>query len=334
MRVPPLAYVERLRERPVFDSYGFLLYFGALLAAVSTAWVIGELWRSQGDGAMFGFTTLALAASVALPVPLLRAGRHAAGALLVFIAVTVVPLWVYAFERWIDVWPRQDPGEVGFFHTTIQAGWVAMEIVTALAALAALYLTRFPFLVAPLGFVLWYFSMDLAPLFFGTSPSNDERAWVAIAVGLLMIAASALAEQRGLRPYGFWGHLFGLLSFAGGLFWLWSDSDAGWVGIALVALGALPVGLVFRRPAYAVFTAIGLVGAAEHFIDKWLEGPPSAFTLFIVGVPEEDRWEAALAFVGVGLALMSLALATSIWGERWRAWIVSRAGTVAGRRPL
>jgi hypothetical protein len=333
MRAPRLAYAERLSERPLFDAYGFLLYAGALLAALSAAWVLGELWRDHSDGAMFGLTTVALFSFAAVSVPLLRNGRHAAGSLLVFTAVTVVPLWVYAFEKWIDAWPRQDPGEVGFFHTTIQAGWVAMEIITALAALVALYLTRFPFLVAPLGFVLWYFSMDLAPLFFGTDPTDDQRAWVALAVGVLMMGGSAVVEERGVRSYGFWGHLFGLLSFAGGLFWLWSDSDAGWVGIALVALAALPVGLLVRRPAYAVFTTVGLVGAAEHFIDKWLEGPPSPLDLFISGVPEENRWRAALAFVGVGLALMSLALATSIWGDRWREWIVTRV-TVSRRRPL
>ena len=114
-----------------------------------------------------------------------------------------------------------------------------------------------------------------------------------------------------------------------------NDSDAGWIGIGLIALLALPVGLVLARPAYAVFTAFGLVGLADHFIDKWLQGgPPSPFDLLFLGVPDEEAWESALAFVGVGLALMTLALATRLWGDRWTDWIVTCPGLVVRRRRI
>lgn len=330
MRGPRLAYLDGSRERAPFDAEGFLLYFGGLVAALASAALLDALWDDHGAGLMFLFTALTLAFFAVLAAGALRSGRYVVGGLLTFVVVSLVPLLVYAFERWIDVWPSRDPGDVGLFHSTIQAGWVAMEIVTILAAVGALYLTRFPFLVAPLGFVLWYLSMDLAPLFFGEHPSNDERAWVSIGIAVLLMAGAALVEARGLRPYGFWGHLFGILALAGGLLWLWNDSDGGWIGIAAVSLAALLVGLLLHRPVYAVFCGFGLLGTAEHFIDKWAQGAPSPLALDTGG----SSWPGALAFVLVALSLMALGLAAGVYGERWRRWVATRRSRAAGESPF
>jgi len=314
------------RERPRFEPRAFLLYFGALLAAAAATSLLQELWEDHGAGVMVVFSGVTLAFFAALALAAVRRGRWLASGLLAFVAVSLVPLLVYAFERWIDVWPRAEPGDVALFHSTVRAGWVAMEVVTILAAVGAIALVRFPFLVAPLGVALWYLSMDLAPLFFGDHPSGDERAYLAVAVGIVLMVAAALVEIHGFRPYGFWGHVFGLLSFGGGLLWLWRESDGGWAAIAAIAVVALLAGLVLERPAYAVFCAFGLLGAFDHFLEKWSDSnliSPIALGDLV------SSWEGPLALVLFALVLMALGEVVGRYGDAGRVWIARRTRPVA-----
>ena len=62
--------------------------------------------------------------------------------------------------------------------------------------------------------------MDLTPLVFGRNEDSwDERKWVSLIFGLAMLLASYLADLRNRMraDFAFWGYLFGLLAFWGGL---------------------------------------------------------------------------------------------------------------------
>jgi hypothetical protein len=98
----------------------------------------------------------------------------------------------------------------------VRPGWVAMEIATVIVGLTYLVIVRFPFLLAPVSFALWFLSMDVAPLIpskYGTI--FEIRRNVSLAFGLGLMSAGFIMEKLlGNDPdFGYWPHLFGLISF-------------------------------------------------------------------------------------------------------------------------
>ena len=62
--------------------------------------------------------------------------------------------------------------------------------------------------------------MDLTPIVFGKNEySWDERKWVSMLFGLAMILAAYFWDLRARvrQDFAFWGYLFGLFAFWGGL---------------------------------------------------------------------------------------------------------------------
>ena len=228
-----------------------------------------------------------------------------------------MPLIVHAFERVVGIWPDRDLGEYGDFYEWISGGWFAMEVATVLAALVALRLIGFPFLVAPLAFVSWFASMDLTEVLFGADASDHARAGVSAAVGLVMLAAGWMLDLRRLRAHAFWLHLFGLMCVAGSFCYLGVDLESNWPWHAQAVLGAigLIVAVLLRRRVYAVFGALGIVGWLG-----WLSSEVFADTLLF-----------PLAVAVLGLAIMAFGIALARYGKEWAATIASRLPTSVQR---
>ena len=132
-------------------------------------------------------------------------------------AASMVPLVVFAFEKWTDWWPRSHPFQYIAFHELISASWIAMEVITVVVAIALALAVRHSFPLAVAAFAGWYLSMDLTPAFFGRNPTANQYAWTSIGVGLVMIAIGTVLDLRRLRRYAFWWHVFGLLAVTGSL---------------------------------------------------------------------------------------------------------------------
>lgn len=133
------------------------------------------------------------------------------------ISVSLVPFAVYSLERGLGWWPKgQDPGVFQDFRVYVRSGWVLMEVATVIVGLVYIYFVRFPFLLAPVSFSLWFLSMDLAPLLPQyTDDLFQTRRWVSVWFGLLtMIAGYAAELVLGNHPdFGFWLYLFGIIPF-------------------------------------------------------------------------------------------------------------------------
>ncbi|XP_065915124.1 uncharacterized protein [Dysidea avara] len=140
-----------------------------------------------------------------------------AGGLLCCISVSLVPFAVYSLERGLGWWPKgQDPGVFQEFREYIRPGWVVMEIATVVVGMMYIRFVRFPFLLAPVSFSLWFLSMDLAPLLPQyTSNLFQTRRWVSLLFGLVTIIAGFGAELTlGSHPdFGFWLYIFGIIPF-------------------------------------------------------------------------------------------------------------------------
>jgi hypothetical protein len=188
----------RHASRPRFDAAHVAYYFGALLIIGAMGWFMNEGWERFGG---IGLTLIAMTYGAAFLYVgwflwMKPAYRVPAG-LLCTVAVCMVPLAVYGLERWAGLWPQGDPDMYRGYHTWVKGSWLWMEIATIVAAIVVLYLIRFPFLTAPIAFSLWYISMDLTPLLFGKIDfSWEERLWVSLWFGLVMLAAAFMSTAR------------------------------------------------------------------------------------------------------------------------------------------
>ena len=227
----------------------------------------------------------------------------------------MVPFLVYNLQRALGVWPRNhDPGIFQGFTVWIRPEWVVMEIVAVVVGLFFLSYVRFPFLLLPVSFFLWFLSMDLAPLYpgferLGWKKSFEVRRRVSISVGISMMIAGFVFEQTlGSHPdMGFWLYLFGTFTFWCTLNFNFPVSDLYGSLFLLINIGLVLIGSHLDRTTFHVFGTIGVieyvVGVLYNHIKTtssvvlWLLKALAAAALFSQAIRREGNLEILGALV-------------------------------------
>ncbi len=168
-----------------------------------------------------------------------------------------------------------------------------MEIGTIIAGLIALKFIRFPFLTAPIAFSLWYMSMDLTPLLFGKIDfSYKEGLWVSLWFGLAVLLASYVIDRRTEEDYVFWGYLFGMLAFWGGLSLMEAGSEFRKAVYCLINVGLMLMSVLLERRVFLVFGALGVFGYLGHL----------AYSVF----KDSLLFPFALTFLGIAIIYLGI----------------------------
>ena len=227
----------------------------------------------------------------------------------------MVPFLVYNLQRALGVWPKNaDPGIFQGFSLWVRPGWVVMEIVTVVVGLFFLGYVRFPFLLFPVSFCLWFLSMDLAPLYpgfegLGWEKTFEVRRRVSIAVGIAMMVAGFVFEKTlGSHPdMGFWLYLFGTFTFWCTLNFSFPRSDLYGSLFLLINIGVVLIGSHLDRTTFHVFGTIGVIeyviGVLYNRIDTttsvvlWLLKAMAAAALFSQAIRREGNLEILGALV-------------------------------------
>ncbi len=273
--------------RARFDLPHVAYYVGALIVISAMGWFMTRAWEIFGGGGLFliaaAYTCLFVLAGRTLWT---RDGFLIPGGLLFTTAVCMTPLAVYALERYFDLWPQGDPGNYQGYHIWVKGSWFLMEVGTILAGLLALRFIKFPFLTAPIAFTLWYMSMDLTPLLFGkTDWAWAERLWVSFWFGLAMLIASYIVDRRTKKDYAFWGYLFGLFAFWGGLSFMESNDELGKLFYAMINVGLMLLSVLLDRRAFIVFGSLGVFGYAGHLAHEvFTDSLLFPFALALLGI--------------------------------------------------
>jgi len=256
------ALDKRTGARPRFDLATVSYYFGALIVISAMGWFMTEAWERFGGGGIFLIATIYGVCFVLAGKDLwAKPGLRIPSGLLYTMAVCMTPLAIYGLERLTDIWPQGDPGVYHGYHVWVKGSWLLMEVATIIAGLAALRFVHFPFLTAPIAFSLWYMSMDLTPLLFGKMEFTwDERLWVSLCFGLLVLVGAYLVDRKTKEDYAFWGYLFGILAFWGGLSLMKSDSELNRFLYCLINLGLMVLSVLLQRRVFIVFGALGVFG--------------------------------------------------------------------------
>lgn len=269
-----------------FEPAHVAYFFGALLVIGAMGWFMTRGWDSfegwqlsalaSGYAALFILVGRSLWNQKLFRVP---------GGLLVTVAVCMTPLAVYGLERQMHLWPSLDPGSYTRFHPYIDASWVVMEIATVLASLVALRFFKFPFLTAPACYALWYMSMDATSLIFGRSWIWQDECLISAIFGAIMLVVAYFLDRKTDVDFAFWGYLFGLMTFTGGLSCMNSGSQLAKFGYCVVHLGLIFVSLVLRRRVFLVFGAFGVFGyLCDEAYGYFKDSVAFPFVLTLIGI--------------------------------------------------
>lgn len=286
------ALLAFLRQQPPsrasFQLAHVAFYLGALLIMGAMGWLLTEAWMRIGDGALLAIALLYIAGITLFALSLQRRNQPVAAGVLAAVAVSIVPLAVFAIERLAGWWPLDDAqGDYHQYYTYVQGGWLAMEAATVLAGLLMLRLIPFPFIVMPIAVALWFMSMDLSEWLHGDLFSWEQRRTVSLWFGLGLLLVFLVIDGRTRRDYAFWGYLAGLAAFWGGLTLMDSGSEWGKALYCLINLGLMGLAVLLRRPVFMVFGAMGVAAylgylSYEVFADSLLF--PVILTLIGLGV--------------------------------------------------
>ncbi|MBK0058199.1 DUF2157 domain-containing protein [Pseudomonas sp. S44] len=292
------ALLEFLRQQPQqqgrFQLAHVAFYFGALLIMAAMGWLLTEAWMRIGDTALLTVALLYIAALTLFALSLQRRGQAIAAGVLAAVAVSIVPLAVFAIERLLGWWPLDDlQFDYHQYYTYVQGGWLLMEAATVVAGVAMLRLVPFPFIVMPIAVALWFMSMDLSEWFYGEVFSWEQRQKVSVWFGLLLLAVFLAVDGRTRRDYAYWGYLAGLLAFWGGLTSMNSDSELGKALYCLINLGLMGCAVLLRRPMFMVFGAMGVAAYLGYLsYDVFAESLLFPVVITLIG----------LGVIGLGLA--------------------------------
>lgn len=263
--------VEPSGPAPRFDIVNVLWYMGALIVMGAMSLFSTTAFGLWGPRAL-------MATSIAYGLVFLLAGGYlwrsrglrTPGGLLVTCAVSMAPLAIFA----IQLLNGHDPTETTpykDFYVWIRASWLPMELGTIAAALFALVFFPFPFLVMIVAFALWLMSMDLTPwLLQSESFSFEQRANVSLLFGLFIIAVAWLVDLKRWRSgdFAYWLHLFGIMTFWGGLTSQHSGGEIGKAVYCALNVGLVLLSLLLVRRVYAVFGAIGVSLYLGHLANE------------------------------------------------------------------
>jgi hypothetical protein len=281
------ALEKRNADRPKFDLANVTYYFGALIVIGAMGWFMTEAWERFGGGGIFLLSTIyGLCFVLAGRTLWFKQNLRIPGGLLFTMAVCITPLAIYGLERLTGIWPQGAPGIYRDYYIWVKGSWLLMELGTIAAGLVALKFIRFPFLTAPIAFSLWYMSMDLTPLLFGkTEFTWDERLWVSLWFGLAVLLASYLVDRRTKDDYAFWGYLFGMAAFWGGLSLMNSNSEITKFMYCLLNCGLIVLAVILQRRIFIVFGSIGVFGYLGYLAHRVFENSLLfPFALSLVGI--------------------------------------------------
>ena len=288
------ALEERNANRPRFDLPHVAYYVGALVVISAMTWFMTLGWERFGGGGILAISLSYMSGFVIVGALLWREkGLRVPGGLLVTAAVCMTSLAVYGFETMTGAWLRGTPGEYGDFYDYIKGVWFRMEVATVATGLLALWFFRFPFITAPVAFALWFMSMDLTPLIYGEYYYEAQGYQVvSLVFGLLVLVGAYLVDRRTEEDFAFWGYIFGMFAFWGGLTLLEGGSELDWFLYGLINVGLILVSVLLQRRVFIVFGAAGVFGYVGHL----------AWEIF------EDSLLFPFVLSAVGLAIIALGI--------------------------
>lgn len=243
-----------------------LYYFGAIIIISSMTWLMGLSWEWFGGGGIFLISLLYAGAFTWLGNKLWKRDELKIPAgLLITVAVCMTPLAIFGLETYFNIWPVGPPENYQDFFHLIKSSWIFMEIGTIFAGLIALRFFSFPFITAPIFIAAWYLIMDITPMIFPNYELGNQREWISLGFGLVLLSIAFLIDRKHPQDYAFWAYLFGTLTFWTGFsIVVWDHGEIVFFIYLLINLLMMCFSILLKRRVLLIFGAIGVATYLSH----------------------------------------------------------------------
>lgn len=289
-----LTSQQPVTSENLFDLSHILYYFGAITVIVAMGWFFGTEWETFGGGGIFLVSLCYIVAfwfcgHLFWNKPALKT----VGGLFITIAVSLIPLAVYGFEKWSGWWSFEaTPGHYRLFYSWINGEWFLMELCTIIGSSIALYWYRFPFLTTPLFVVLWFMSMDATSIFVAPENLFNALQWVSIFLGLALLAIAFFIDCKSKGDFAFWSYLFGTFIFWIGLSLLDTHSEFWRAIYCVINVIMMLLSVILQRRVLLIFGALGVFGYVMSLFYRYFAN--SIFFPFIL-----SGLGVAIVFLGI-----------------------------------
>jgi hypothetical protein len=303
---PAAPRVERAWTR--FDAPNVLWFFGFYAITFASLAVINKIPEAHHDLWEFLVSLAFFAAFAILGTLLAVTAWHIPSGLAVAMAVAMVPAVGFGFTSLVRAYPKNafaDPFQ------DFSGAVFGIGVATALVALVAYAMTRFPFLLFEFTLAVAFTAQFFLPGV-DDQPSADAHAVTALLVGVALVVIGLLLDSGGRRRTAFWFHVIGFLNVAIALTYYAADYSGdvnrGWIPMLIVGALVLLLSAPLWRATWALYGVLGFYAPIFHWLTNGVN-PDSLGYAFI------------LLAIGTSIFLVGFALSRfgALWLERRRS---------------
>jgi len=249
---------------PVFDFTHVLYYLGGMIAIGAMTLFMTLGWEAFGGTGLLCISLLYAGIGLKLTNAFDRNGYPVPAGICATFVVALTPLAIYGLQHALGVWP--DDSVYRDYHRYIKWHWLYMEMGTLAMGAIVIWKYKYPFLVMPIAFTLWYLSMDITAMLSGGDISWELRKLVSMYSGLLMIGLAFWVDirSRNKADYAFWIYIFGVMAFWCGMSLQDSNSELSKFIYFAINLLMIAIGVLLIRRVFVVFGALGSCGYVGH----------------------------------------------------------------------
>ncbi|BCS89332.1 DUF2157 domain-containing protein [Pseudodesulfovibrio sediminis] len=276
------AFVKKNEHKPSLSFANVFFYLGGLIVIMSMTMFVGSVWDDMGGGSHLFVALLYALVFLSVGNWLWRKGQRIPGGILITAAVCMTPMAVWGFQEITGLWVYYKSGEDLF--AWMAAGWLFMYVATVITGLVALRFYRFPFITMPIACALWFMVMDLVPIIL-YGDITWGRSWlVSVWFGLAMVVGSFLIDRRIKEDFAFWGYLFGMIAFWGGLTVMYIDYLPEMFFYCCINVGLMIVSVLLQRRIFVIFGSIGVFLYFWFLVDRVFNDVFGFFALSVIGL--------------------------------------------------
>ncbi len=277
----------------------FLYYAGSLLVISAMTWLMASSWDSFGGIGIFALSIIYMLAFSIFGRKLFTKSEYKIPAGLLFtIVICITPLAIFGLLKHLGIWDTDT--NYGDFYIWIKGKWVILEVATIVVGLIIFKFIKFPFIIAPIAFALWFLSMDIVPILFQDEYfSWTERKYVSLIFGIISILIGYVVHRKSDASFAFWIYFFGLLTLVSSLSIFYNDDILMFVIFFLVNTVFIFLSIILEQKVFLVYGIIGLmefVGRLSFEIFKDSPILPFVYTaigilLIIIGIQvQKNKW--------------------------------------------
>jgi hypothetical protein len=253
-----ITFLNNLPEQSAgFNLTNVLYYFGGLIAIGAMSIFMNLGWEMYGGWGILFLSLCYAILGIALTHYFHQKGFKIPAGICATFVIALTPLAIYGLQTGMGWWPENTTYQD--YHHYVKWHWIFMELGTLAAGIILAWIYRYPFMMMPIAFTLWYMSMDLTSMITGGSYTFELRAMVSMYFGIITVLIAFWVDIRSgdSADYAFWLYLFGVFAFWGGLTSQHSDSELSKFVYLCINLMMVVIGVILNRKVFVIFGALG-----------------------------------------------------------------------------